>query len=132
MPKSKKKTKKTKAKESPKQSFGDRLTALRKAAGFTQQQLADEIGTTRRIIGYYETQSRYPPAHILQDLAQTLNVSTDQLLGFKLIPNNNKPHGNSQMMRRLKDLEQLPAKEQRAVFQLIDAFIAQHKSKKSA
>ena len=35
-------------------SFGARLAALRKAAGFTQQELANEVGTSRRMIAYYE------------------------------------------------------------------------------
>lgn len=34
--------------------FGARLAELRKAAGFTQQQLADEVGVSRRMVAYYE------------------------------------------------------------------------------
>ena len=40
--------------------FGTRLVALRKAAGYTQQQLADELGVTRRMVAYYETESEHP------------------------------------------------------------------------
>lgn len=62
------------------QGFGPRLAALRKAAGFTQHQLADELGISRRRIAYYESESDHPPANLLADLARALNVSTDQLL----------------------------------------------------
>ena len=55
-------------------SFGKRLAKLRKAAGYTQQQLADEIGATRRMIAYYESESQHPPANMLVDLAKALNV----------------------------------------------------------
>ena len=46
-------------------SFGHRLATLRKAAGFTQQELADEIGASRRMIAYYEAESDHPPANLL-------------------------------------------------------------------
>ena len=62
-------------------SFGARLAELRKAAGFTQQDLADEVGVSRRMIAYYEVQSGHPPTHLLPSIAQALNVTTDELLG---------------------------------------------------
>ena len=63
--------------------FGQRLATARKAAGYTQKQLADEIGVTRRVIAYYETESQHPPANLLADLAEALSITTDQLLGLK-------------------------------------------------
>lgn len=49
-------------------SFGERLTALRKAAGFTQVELAAELGAFQRMVAYYER----PTADDLyrRDLAQ--------------------------------------------------------------
>ncbi len=44
-------------------SFGARLTKVRKAAGSTQQELADEVGVSRRMLAYYEVQSDHPPPH---------------------------------------------------------------------
>ena len=44
--------------------FGKQLAALRKTAGYTQQQLADECGVSRRVITYYETESPHPPANL--------------------------------------------------------------------
>lgn len=38
---------------------------------------------SRRVIAYYETQSAQPPGALLLDLARTLKVSTDELLGMK-------------------------------------------------
>ncbi len=64
-------------------SFGKRLAELHKAAGYTQQQLAEEIGATRRMIAYYESESQHWPANMLVDLAKALNVSADALLGIK-------------------------------------------------
>ncbi len=60
--------------------FGDRLVALRKAAGFTQQTLAQELGVSRRMIAYYEGETEHPPTTILPRLAHALRVSIDELL----------------------------------------------------
>ena len=60
--------------------FGLRLIALRKKAGYTQQQLAGKLGVSRRMIAYYEGETVHPPTTILPRLAQTLGVSADDLL----------------------------------------------------
>ena len=39
----------------PSSEFGERLTALRKARGLTQVQLAEMIGSTQRAVSRYET-----------------------------------------------------------------------------
>ena len=62
--------------------FGARLAACRKAAGYTQQELAHEIGASRRVIAYYEGETQHPPTTILPKLALTLNVTTDALLNI--------------------------------------------------
>lgn len=55
-------------------SFGKRLAKLRKAAGYTQQQLADEISATRRMIAYYE--SRNEAYHVLGNTYQTTETGS--------------------------------------------------------
>ena len=60
--------------------FGDRLARMRKAAGFTQEELARRIGVSRRVIAYYEGETEHPPTQILPRLAQALNVGVEMLL----------------------------------------------------
>jgi transcriptional regulator with XRE-family HTH domain len=103
-------------------AFGARLTELRKAAGFTQQDLAAEIGVSRRMIAYYEVQSEHPPTHLLPAIAKALHVSTDELLG--LAPVKRAPRAkDSRLQRRLQQIEKLPPEERRQVLQVVDAFI---------
>ena len=64
------------------EGFGSRLASLRKAAGFTQVELAAEVGMTQRMVAYYEAPGAQPPAHLLPQLAQVLGVSVDVLLGL--------------------------------------------------
>ena len=101
-------------------SFGKRLAELRKAAGYTQQQLAEEIGATRRMIAYYESESQHPPANMLVDLAKALNVSADALLGIK-------PVGpipiSSRLERRIRQIETLSPKPRQQITQLIDTLV---------
>jgi len=101
-------------------SFGRQLATLRKAAGYTQQQLADEIGATRRMIAYYESESQHPPANMLVDLARALNVSADVLLGIK--PVETTPI-SSCLERRIRQIEKLGPKPRQQITQLIDTFV---------
>ncbi len=39
--------------------FGDRLVMLRKTVGFTQQELAKELGVSRRMIAFYEGETQH-------------------------------------------------------------------------
>lgn len=91
--------------------FGTRLAALRKKAGYTQQQLADELGVSRRMVAYYETESEHPPANLLADLARVLNVSTDDLLGLNGSRKRAKvPAVSPRLERRMRQIEALAPK----------------------
>lgn len=91
---------------------------------FTQHQLADELGISRRHIAYYEPESDHPPANPLADLARALNVSTDQLLSDA--PPAKRPAKASvspRLERRLKQIEQLSPKSKQQLLNIIDTFI---------
>ena len=62
-------------------SFGERLKKLRKNLGYSQYALADKVGSSRRVIRYYECEATRPPADLLPQLAEALQVSVNVLLG---------------------------------------------------
>ncbi len=104
-------------------SFGERLAGLRKAAGFTQVELASELGISQRMVAYYESPSATPPANLLPQIASALGVSIDALFGIggkRLLA---KQEGDSRLRRRLLAIEKLDVTEKRQVLQLLDAFI---------
>ena len=103
-------------------NFGHRLAELRKAAGYTQLELANEVGVSRRMIVYYESQGAHPPTHVLPEIARALHLSTDALLGTTPVKSSARP-SNKRLQRRLTQIEQLHPTEKRRVLQLIDAFI---------
>lgn len=112
-------------------SFGKRLAELRKQAGYTQQELADELAVTRRMIAYYETESEHPPANLLVDLAATLGVSTDELLGLKAAKKKRQTTPDNRLQRRFQKIEKMGAKEKRQIIQLLDTFIEREQLKQS-
>ena len=106
--------------------FGRRLAELRKLAGFTQQELANEIGVTRRMIAYYEAESEHPPANLLVDLAKALCLSADELLGIKATKKT-ATKSDGRLQRRIQQIEKLPPQSKRQLIQVIDTFIKANK-----
>lgn len=105
------------------QEFGERLAQLRKTAGYTQQQLADEIGASRRQVAYYEGETEHPPAGLLIALAQALNVTTDELLGMHSGRSKKAPAVSTRLERRIKLIERMPPKPKQQLLGIIDTFI---------
>jgi transcriptional regulator with XRE-family HTH domain len=110
--------------------FGARLTVFRKAAGYTQVELADALDTTQRMITYYETRAEKAPAALLPKMAEVLGVTTDALLGIK--PPRKSKATDTRLHRRLQQIEKLDVKERRQVLQLLDAFIERAQLKQRA
>ena len=113
----------TKATKDETVMFGQRLIELRKARGFTQQELADEVGLSRRMVAYYESQTKHPPTTHLPAFAKALKVSTDELLGAVAVKRQPVRERDTRLKRRLQQIEKLDAAEKRQVIQLIDVFI---------
>ena len=111
------------------ESFGRRMARLRKAAGYSQRDLAPRLGISQRMVAYYEAQTDHPPAALLPRLAEALRVSADQLLGLQTIPRDHVPR-SARLWRRFQELEHLPAREQRELIKLIDVFLERERLRK--
>lgn len=101
--------------------FGKRLSALRKQAGYTQTELAKELGISQRMISYYEAHTEHPPAGLLPSLARLLGVTSDELLGIAPLKKVRPP--DSRLLRRMQQIEKLDASKKRQVLQMIDTMI---------
>jgi transcriptional regulator with XRE-family HTH domain len=85
------------------EQFSRRLAQRRRAAGYTQEQLATA-------------------SSLLTDLARVLNTSTDELLGNS---SRQRPaHLSPRLERRLRQIERLGSKPKQQLLSLIDTFIA--------
>ena len=67
--------------------FSERLKELRKNMGYTQKEIAEQIGTSQPSYQNWEKGSRKPSRETIQKLADFFNVSTDYLLCQTDIPN---------------------------------------------
>jgi len=123
----------TTAPAEPAAGFGERLASLRKAAGFTQVELAAELGISQRMVAYYESPAAAPPANLLPQIATALGISIDALFGREA-PKRRlvKQEGDSRLRRRLLAIEKLEAADKRQVLQLLDAFIERGQLKRRA
>ncbi len=113
-------------------SFGARLASLRKAAGFTQIELAAELAISQRMVAYYESPQSKPPANLLPQIATALGVTIDELFGRGAKRRLVKQDGDSRLRRLLLAIEKLDVAEKRQVLQVIDAFIERGQLKRKA
>lgn len=60
--------------------LGPRIAVLRKEAGLSQAELAQQLNVSPSAVGMYEQGRREPPARMLVALAEVFGVSTDYLL----------------------------------------------------
>ena len=61
--------------------LGEKLTALRKKQGYSQQELADMISVTRQTISNWECGQGAPALDKALELAQIYKISLDDLAG---------------------------------------------------
>ncbi len=74
-------------------SFADRLKEYRRDRGFSQEDLADQLGVSRQAIGKWEQGQAYPEVEKLLSLCAVLNVSLDALMADEL-PEGCRPHAS--------------------------------------
>jgi transcriptional regulator with XRE-family HTH domain len=101
--------------------FGKRLAKLRKTAGYTQTDLAKELGVTQRMISYYEGHTEYPPSSLLPVMVDVLNVTSDELLGIATLKKTRQP--DTRLYRRIHQIDKMETSKKRQLLQIIDTFI---------
>ena len=112
------------------ESFGERLAKLRVAAGYSLRELAAELGTSHRMLVYYEKHAGQPAAHLLPKFAKALGVTADQLLGMEPVKSNSKTK-DTKLWRRFSLVEKLPPDQRKPIIQVIDSFLEREKLKKA-
>lgn len=105
------------------ETFGQRLARIRKERGVTQVELARKTGLLQALISAYERDRLRLRADVAVRFALTLGVSTDELLGLKAPKNGNGHPPQRRVLRRLEQIQHLPAARQRALLTTIDAYL---------
>ena len=91
--------------------FGDNLKAIRKAKGFTQEELAIKINVVRQTVSKWEKGLSVPDADTLSKIADVLEVNVSELLGARVEPEADRNEVAEQLA---KISEQLAIKNRRS------------------
>jgi transcriptional regulator with XRE-family HTH domain len=102
--------------------FGQRMARIRKAKGYTQVELAKRMDIIQVLISDYECDKLRPYHEMIVRLAKALDISTDELLGVKLIKTKSSKV-SLKLQRRMKKIDVLPPAKQKIILQTIDTFI---------
>jgi len=106
-------------------AIGERITQLRKAKDWSQDDLAKEINASRVMVGKYERADSSPSIDVIVKLAQVFDVSVDYLLGMGL-----HARYSQDVLQRLDDIESLPEDERQRIFDYIDLVTRDYKAKR--
>lgn len=105
------------------ESISERLARLRKGAGMTQKELADELGTEQSRISSFESGRIRISVDVLMRLTKILGVSADVLLGVK--PGLKKPaQRNRRLWNRIERLEKLPKRDRDTLVRIMEVFLS--------
>ena len=109
----------------PPETFGARLRRFRATSGFTLEQLGRKVGLSKRMVAYYEIQGGTPSPEQLAAFAKALGISADQLVGTAGAQAVDAPRGGGEMRlwRRLRQIQQLPEDQRRAVLKVLDGLL---------
>ena len=112
------------------ETTGHRIARIRKERGYTQNELAERIGTIQALVSDYERDKLRLNAEMAVRFAIALEVSTDELLGLLSMTSNGKMQTKNaakktsrRVLRRLEKIQSLPPHQQTVLLKTIDTFI---------
>jgi transcriptional regulator with XRE-family HTH domain len=105
------------------EGLGKRLARIRKERGFTQVQLAGQIGIIQSLVSDYETDRLKLSAEMAVRFALALGVTTDELL-YSSVKTTPGKAPSRKVLRRLEQIESLPRRKQEALIMTIDQFLS--------
>lgn len=107
-------------------TFGEKITMLRKQLKWSQEDLANKIGTSAPIVGRYERNEIKPSIEVAGKIADALDVTVDYLIG-----RSNKILFDKKLMKRIEDIENLNDEDKKHLVALMDAFLRDTKIKQA-
>lgn len=75
--------------------IGTRIQQQRRGLGFTQEQLAERLGVANKTVSKWECGVTAPDIAMIVPLAQSLQMSTDELLGMLPLENEREQYDNA-------------------------------------
>jgi transcriptional regulator with XRE-family HTH domain len=111
----------------PRSAFGERLATARQQAGLTQQQLAERLGTTQRVLTHWESQGVALRADQIAALANLLGVTANYLVGRDSAPKKNGGHVG-RARRVFEAVAEMPRHQQKKIIDVVEAFVTANRN----
>ena len=108
-------------------NLGKRVVELRKKKGFSQSDLAKQVGISYAQIGRYETKGAQPPAEVLKKIADALDTTVDYLINGDTDEKALSTLKDAELLQQFRAVEQMDEEDKVTVKKLIDAFITKRK-----
>jgi len=107
-------------------NIGSKISILRKEKGWSQGELAKQIEASREIIGKYERNENSPSIEMTIKMAKAFDVSIDFLLGKSEYASYDK-----ETIERLKGIQKMDSSTQSTLFDIIDTYIRDYKTRQA-
>lgn len=107
--------------------FGKKLAEARRAAGLTQQELADKAGVHISHVQRIEAGTSQPTVDVLKRLAEALQVSIDLLVFSKPSAEAESRLADVELLNQFAAIENFPDTDKQALKTIISAMIVKHR-----
>jgi transcriptional regulator with XRE-family HTH domain len=104
-------------------ALGQRIAAARKGQGFTQAQLAEQLGIAQQTLAHYESGRLRVAVAMLPPLARTLGMSIEELVGEQ--PAAAKRGPAPKLQQQIERIQRLPKAKQRFIMDMIETVLHQ-------
>ncbi len=109
-------------------TFGKRLRDRRKEKKLSQNELAKKLNTNHSVIGKYERDEVTPSIEVVKRLANLLGTTVAYLIGEA---EDDALFKNPDMLKRLKDINNLPEDVKQHILYNLDAVLRDFKTRKA-
>jgi len=86
-------------------NLGANIRYFRKNKGFTEEELAGMLGVTPQAVSRWESEAGLPDVSMIVPIAQTLNITTDALLGYQVQSQDDRVAGL--VFEKIKEFEEV-------------------------
>lgn len=107
-------------------NIGSKISILRKDKSWSQGELAQKIEASREIIGKYERNENLPSIEMVAKMAKAFGVTVDYLIG-----EGENASFDKETVERLNDIQKMDDNTKSVLFNVIDTYIQNFKTKKA-
>lgn len=107
-------------------TLGEKIRIARTKKKMSQQELSEKAGTHQKNISKYEKDLVVPSATTLKVIADTLEVTTDFLLG-----NEGASIKDTALFNQFKEVDNLPDDEKGSLMTVISAYVRDYKTRQA-